>query len=676
MMTWEFLLQQEGDEEWLPLESPVVEILEGRYRLVASSRYSNTPIWVDVVFRDEAFEFSPLDNVHSYVQQTERMQAWESQTNAEGLLLIMPFSYLKPGEWEFKCQVDTDCPASEALSQVDASQICLQVLATESNVKDPWSHLDLFSTEEEVQAPPIPVITATTVPAETTSHRMTDHPPAPVPTTFYPTPQSIPQSTPTNLPGPIPTAAPITADLEPATAQDFRYYFNIVQEHLAVHRCGESVWLLGEIQVEASTGSAITELPFPVVLQVILREPTTRQPIQEFLHPIGHDLIPIPFACELSIPETYHPHLLLGELTLCRVNVTQGDNIQDDHIQGKVIAIASQPFSVVTNLDTVFTRPSITGENAMTRLFHTTELLPISASLKLDHTMPVSPAAFPVFSPLQHSGWDDFVALASQDTIPVPSEPIDALAPDDLDTLDDLLELEIPPVVVNAFPSFQIKTQVTPTPTAATNAPTSSDPAMATEPSPTQPMSAIRTGELCLDLFNLVKHSSYRSPNTVESAFAPTQWMSPAQVFQPEPYSKADTPDVDSSDSPLPKTASPIPLPKTASPQSIGAEPLPAAQHRASQFLDLPLHHTHPPKDPAAVWAGTLHTPMFNGHNSVRDLSQRPVSSAQVLTRLIHATQTDVPTPTPQTTGGQAAIQNRFHSKLADLLSVKPTPKP
>jgi hypothetical protein len=30
---WAFLLQQEGDRAWLPLESPDVEVLEGRYRL-------------------------------------------------------------------------------------------------------------------------------------------------------------------------------------------------------------------------------------------------------------------------------------------------------------------------------------------------------------------------------------------------------------------------------------------------------------------------------------------------------------------------------------------------------------------------------------------------------------------------------------------------------------------
>jgi len=34
MQSWEFLLQKEGDRVWLPLESPDVEILEGRYRVI------------------------------------------------------------------------------------------------------------------------------------------------------------------------------------------------------------------------------------------------------------------------------------------------------------------------------------------------------------------------------------------------------------------------------------------------------------------------------------------------------------------------------------------------------------------------------------------------------------------------------------------------------------------
>ncbi len=49
MEYWEFLLQKEGDRSWLPLESPTVEILEGRYRVVARSSRKQTNVEVRII---------------------------------------------------------------------------------------------------------------------------------------------------------------------------------------------------------------------------------------------------------------------------------------------------------------------------------------------------------------------------------------------------------------------------------------------------------------------------------------------------------------------------------------------------------------------------------------------------------------------------------------------------
>ena len=48
MKYWEFLIQKEGDETWLPLETQQVEILEGRYRVVAHTDRVNTPMEIRV----------------------------------------------------------------------------------------------------------------------------------------------------------------------------------------------------------------------------------------------------------------------------------------------------------------------------------------------------------------------------------------------------------------------------------------------------------------------------------------------------------------------------------------------------------------------------------------------------------------------------------------------------
>ncbi len=48
MKHWEFLIQREGDQTWLPLEAQQVEILEGRYRVVAHTDRIEIPMDIRV----------------------------------------------------------------------------------------------------------------------------------------------------------------------------------------------------------------------------------------------------------------------------------------------------------------------------------------------------------------------------------------------------------------------------------------------------------------------------------------------------------------------------------------------------------------------------------------------------------------------------------------------------
>lgn len=95
MEFWEFLIQKEGDRSWLPLESPSVEILEGKYRIVARSSRSNTATEVRVTHY--ATEAMP---------PVRRVRKRSSQTNPEGLIVILPFTRLQPGLWELHCTGD------------------------------------------------------------------------------------------------------------------------------------------------------------------------------------------------------------------------------------------------------------------------------------------------------------------------------------------------------------------------------------------------------------------------------------------------------------------------------------------------------------------------------------------------------------------------------------------
>ena len=92
MKYWEFLIQKEGDETWLPLEAQQVEILEGRYRVVAHTDRTNIPIEIRV---------SQL--VTDEMPPRKRVRKRTSQISDNGLVVVMPFVHLTPGQWDLKC---------------------------------------------------------------------------------------------------------------------------------------------------------------------------------------------------------------------------------------------------------------------------------------------------------------------------------------------------------------------------------------------------------------------------------------------------------------------------------------------------------------------------------------------------------------------------------------------
>ena len=92
MKYWEFLIQKEGDQTWLPLETQQVEILEGRYRVVAHTDRANAPINIQV---------SQL--VTDEMPPRNRVRRRTGSTNESGLVVVMPFVHLQPGQWKLKC---------------------------------------------------------------------------------------------------------------------------------------------------------------------------------------------------------------------------------------------------------------------------------------------------------------------------------------------------------------------------------------------------------------------------------------------------------------------------------------------------------------------------------------------------------------------------------------------
>jgi hypothetical protein len=143
MEDWEFLLQKDGDSTLLPLESPVVEVLEGRYCLIARSHCQHVPVEIRISYRPSPIEYGDK------LSNKPHGQHWNAQTDAEGQIIVMPFSTLKPGLWEFRCSSD---PLTDLLGTAWSQKIQLQVLLQEEfDTTEDWDDLGPDSTKAGLQ---------------------------------------------------------------------------------------------------------------------------------------------------------------------------------------------------------------------------------------------------------------------------------------------------------------------------------------------------------------------------------------------------------------------------------------------------------------------------------------------------------------------------------------------
>ena len=136
MEYWEFLLQKEGDRSWLSLKKPSLEILEGRYRVVAHSNRPNTDVEIRIT-HDSTEEVPPR----------RRSQKRSRRTNAQGLMVVIPFTYFKPGIWDLRCSGDI---MSDFLGNTWQQTIKFQVLpqaaetSTDSDSAEEDISLEIF----------------------------------------------------------------------------------------------------------------------------------------------------------------------------------------------------------------------------------------------------------------------------------------------------------------------------------------------------------------------------------------------------------------------------------------------------------------------------------------------------------------------------------------------------
>lgn len=189
MTEWQFLIRKAEDIDWLPLESPNVEILEGRYHLVAE--IASPAAAVEVQIRHEYEQNGVLQEV---------IQRRRQQPNTQGRLELLPLTYFAPGVWEFRCQamLNGSDVVQQGTAKVPSGKLHLQVLAQEFESIFDWEPQPSSATMGSMPSPT--VATANPTPDTSQTHTV---PASAQPILLPVLPQDLPQICFTQAEGPF-----------------------------------------------------------------------------------------------------------------------------------------------------------------------------------------------------------------------------------------------------------------------------------------------------------------------------------------------------------------------------------------------------------------------------------------------------------------------------------------
>ncbi|PSN11838.1 hypothetical protein C7271_24170, partial [filamentous cyanobacterium CCP5] len=313
MEYWEFLLQKDGDQAWLPLESSEVEILEGRYRLMVHSSHLQSPVDIRIS------QWSPGTG-----EGRRRVLKRRGSTNQNGLMVIMPFTWLQVGTWEIHCAVGSE--PGEAAQQLEPNgpdgarhyAVQLQILSQESSTQDDWITDPWAGDQPEMVTP--------------TPHRLDE---ATLAIAFESIDRALAE-----------TVTREEAQMSRGLVLSSQYCIELAQSAL-VARQG-SLTVIG--QVVTSPG---VEFPSLAIVALRLLDPQTGQALTTRQQSIDR---PSSFAIPVSLPADLDTRLLLGEVALvtpqAQVLALQRFTVTVD-LSALIDAIANQAESF-DDLDVVF----------------------------------------------------------------------------------------------------------------------------------------------------------------------------------------------------------------------------------------------------------------------------------------------------------------------------------
>lgn len=142
MQNWQFFLQKEGDYAWLPLETPQVEILEGRYQLIAHTANVGQSVQVNIRHQYEQ-EDIPQENIQESIRQI----------GLSGKVEILPLIYLGLGSWSISCHPEGDSEGlgAELSEAIESYDLEIQVLSQDFDLFEDWNFGDAQTQEDNVE---------------------------------------------------------------------------------------------------------------------------------------------------------------------------------------------------------------------------------------------------------------------------------------------------------------------------------------------------------------------------------------------------------------------------------------------------------------------------------------------------------------------------------------------
>lgn len=334
MAYWEFLLQREGDRDWLPLETAHVEILEGRYRIMAHTSYRGATVHIRLS-RLLADQMPPKRQVLKR----------QGETNPEGLMVVMPFTHLTAGDWAVQCAGMTGNDEDPRPWQYSVQLRVVPSEATLDEWDEPWEPVVEISSEQAAES-----AAAGTAEAEAAEPLRSDSAAAVI-SSSEPAPTLEPEQVRSDSPasklrlqlGVEPPA------LEPDELSQLPLRL-LLQQQALVAQQGHTVTVRGEVLAIADFAELSPDLTTGQIW-VQLRDPEQGTVLLKGGRAIALSPLPTRFELPITLPETCETRLVVGEMSLWTAATVP-----------QVLAI--QGFTITLNLDALLETVANQGETA------------------------------------------------------------------------------------------------------------------------------------------------------------------------------------------------------------------------------------------------------------------------------------------------------------------------